>query len=53
MPSFESTERHLTPRGWETGTIFCDSARNEIALTPIDRVLTVVWPSQVVAIRCQ
>jgi hypothetical protein len=43
MASFESTERHLTPTGWVTGTQIWDGGgRSEVAPPP-DRVLTVVW----------
>lgn len=42
MPSFESTERHLTPSGWVEGTNVTDGGRRDVA-PPEDRVLTVVW----------
>jgi hypothetical protein len=42
MASMESTERHLTPSGWITGTRVWDGGR-DVRPAPRDRVLTVLW----------
>ena len=44
--SVEYTERHLTPRGWETGTERVDYGNTTYKDPPPDRVLTVRWTEE-------
>jgi hypothetical protein len=44
--SLEYTERHLTPRGWETGTERVDFGSTTHRDPPPDRVLTVRWTEE-------